>query len=364
MKRVLFIVPLPPPVHGSSMISQYIKDSKLINESYRCDYVNLSTSRSVDEIGKPNPVKLWRLFTALLLLICKLTTKRYDLCYLAITCHGEGFLKDAPFALLCKMFGKKIIIHQHNKGMANDVARWPYKWLLHWVYKNTKVILLSWRLYSDIEEIVPKENVYICPNGIPEVKYDYVERNNAVPHLLFLSNLIESKGVIVLLDALMILKNKGYSLVCFFVGSETKEIDYVRFEKEVNERGLNNMAFYRGKKLGKDKGKYFSEADIFVFPTFYQNETFGLVNLEAMAHCLPIVTTDEGGIPDIVKDGENGLICEKNNPESLANCIKRLLDDERLRIEMGEKGYNKYKQEYTIHNFEKRIVQILCNNLG
>ena len=50
--RILFIAPLPPPVHGSAMVSQYIKDSKLVNEAFECDFVNLSTSRRMDEIGK------------------------------------------------------------------------------------------------------------------------------------------------------------------------------------------------------------------------------------------------------------------------------------------------------------------------
>ena len=50
------------------------------------------------------------------------------------------------------------------------------------------------------------------------------------------------------------------------------------------------------------------------------------MNLEAMEHKLPVVATDEGGIPDVVKDGENGLISEKRNPMSLANCISKLLE--------------------------------------
>ena len=50
--RVLFIAPLPPPVHGSAMVSQYIKESRVVNEAFDCDFVNLSTSRSMEEIGK------------------------------------------------------------------------------------------------------------------------------------------------------------------------------------------------------------------------------------------------------------------------------------------------------------------------
>lgn len=62
------------------------------------------------------------------------------------------------------------------------------------------------------------------------------------------------------------------------------------------------------------------------------NECFPLVILEAMEYKLPVISTNEGGIPDIVKDGENGLICEKQNPYSLADCIAKLLDDEELRV--------------------------------
>lgn len=50
-----------------------------------------------------------------------------------------------------------------------------------------------------------------------------------------------------------------------------------------------------------------------------------------MEHKLPVVATDEGGIPDVVKDGENGLISEKRNPMSLANCISKLLENKKLR---------------------------------
>ena len=50
--KILFILHLPPPVHGSSMVGQYIKDSKIINTSFVAQYINLSTSKTVDEIGK------------------------------------------------------------------------------------------------------------------------------------------------------------------------------------------------------------------------------------------------------------------------------------------------------------------------
>lgn len=374
--RILFLGSLPPPVHGSAVVSQQIKDSKLINEIFDCDWVNLSTSRRMEEIGTKTIVKPFRLLGALCNALLLLLTKKYDLCYLAITCHGIGFLKDSPFIFLCKLFGKKIVIHQHNKGMANDVDRWPYRWLLPLCYKNAKVILLSWYLYPDIEKVVKKENVLICPNGIKVddnrvSNTDYLDDANRVLRLLFLSNLIESKGVLVLLDALKILKDRGCSFSCVFVGGETKEIDVKRFNEEVEKRGLNETAFYQGRKYGEEKERIFKESDIFVFPSYYNNECFPLVLLEAMQHGLPCVTTDEGGIRDIVavqcprfKDqsyaqGECGFVCEKRNAEAVADALMKLIVDADLRTQMGEVGKKRVMKEFSEELFEKRIKGIL-----
>lgn len=365
--RILFVGTLPPPIHGSAVVSQQIKESKLINETFDGDWVNLSTSRKMDEIGKTTLAKPFRLLGALCKEFWLLLTHRYDLCYLAITCHGIGFLKDAPFVLMAKLFRKKILIHQHNKGMANDVDRWPYRWLLPLCYKNTKVILLSWHLYPDIEKVVKKEDVFICPNGIKveaRRKKEDVRSKNVVPRLLFLSNLIESKGVFVLLDALKILKNRGYSFVCDFVGGETKEIDVQRFNEEVEKRGLNEMAFYQGRKYGDEKEEAFEQSDVFVFPTYYANETFGLVNLEAMAHKKPIVATNEGGIPDVVQDGVNGMISERKNPHSLAECLEKMIDNPQLRYDMGERGYDLLMDKFTEESFENRMKDIIWTSIN
>ena len=123
--KILFVCPMPPPVHGSSMVSQSIKESSVLNDEFEMDFVNLSTSRTMEEIDKRSwslyARKAVRFIGAYAKTLWLLTTRKYDLCYLAITCHGVGFLKDAPFVLLCKLFRHKVVIHQHNKGMAKDV---------------------------------------------------------------------------------------------------------------------------------------------------------------------------------------------------------------------------------------------------
>ena len=141
------------------------------------------------------------------------------------------------------------------------------------------------------------------------------------------------------------------------MGGETHEFDTKRFNEEVDKRGLNEVVIYHGKKYGREKEEAFEQSDVFVFPTY--NETFGLVLLEAMAHRKPIVSTNEGGVPDVVKDGENGLIAERKDAVSLAQCIGKLLDSEDLRQRMGEDGYRKLMSQFTEEKFENNLFQIL-----
>ena len=358
--RILFILHLPPPVHGAAMMGKYIHDSKLINESFDCHYINLTTAKNLEDIGHFRPGKIVE-FAKLLHKIRKAINQLHpDLVYVTPNAKGGAFYKDFIVVEMIKSMGCKVIVHYHNKGVATRQDRWLDDKLYKRFFKGLKVILLAEALYPDVQKYVKRENVFICPNGIPDETNGIepsAERHNKVPHILFLSNLIISKGVLVLLDALKILKERGYSFVCDFVGGETAEIDASRFQKEVEERGLNQIVFYAGRKYGKDKDAYFKRADVFAFPTSL--DCFPLVLLEAMQHKLPIVSTDEGGIPEIIKNNENGLIALKNKSSSLAECLSELLDNKNLREKMGEDGYEKFKQYFTQEAFENHFKECI-----
>jgi len=124
--------------------------------------------------------------------------------------------------------------------------------------------------------------------------------------------------------------------------------------------GVNlSIVFYYGKKYGADKSLFLTNADLFVFPTSYPNECFPLVLLEAMERALPCVSTNEGGIADIIEDGKTGHIVPRNDAEALAGRIETLLNDPTQRIRLGKNAREKFKREFTLGKFEETLTNIL-----
>lgn len=369
--KILFIMHMPPPVHGAAMVGQYIHDSELINGEFESHYINLTTAKNLQDIGKVGMRKLFDFFKLLKKIRRVVKDIKPQLVYVTPNACGGAFYKDFVVVEMLKRLGCKVIVHYHNKGVATRQDRWLDNILYKRFFKGIKVILLSECLYEDVKKYVKKEDVFVCGNGIPSAAIesfvsapiDAASPEDKIPHILFLSNLLISKGVVVLLDSLKVLKEKGCRVVCDFVGGETVEMDAAMFQAEVAKRGLEGMVVYHGRKYGKDKDAFLNTADIFVFPTFYHNECFPLVLLEAMEHGVACISTTEGGIPGIIDDGKTGFLVPKHDAETLAEKIQTLLSDAALRQRMGEAGREKFEKEFTLEVFEKRMAEILRENV-
>lgn len=358
--KVLFILHLPPPIHGSSMMGKFIQDSKFLNSNLSTQYINLSTSKTISEIGRSPFTKIPNYFRIIFLITHKLLKFKPDKVYMSITSNGFGFYKDFPIVLLIKLFNKNLVLHYHNKGVSKNQNKFIDNLLYRILFKNAKVILLSNLLYKDVSKYVFKENVFICPNGIPVPNglQEVLSKNNKVPRLLFLSNLIESKGVNILLEALKLLKDKKVQFHCNFVGGEG-DISTMQLSKRISNLNLNEHVTYLGKKYADCKYDILKSSYCLIFPTFYENECFPLVLLEAMMFKLPVISTDEGGISDIIKNGHTGFIVDKKNPHQLADKINWLLNNPQKASLMGKKGQDYFFKNYTLQVFENRLFNIL-----
>ena len=359
--RILFILHLPPPIHGSAMVGKYIQESEMINGEFDADFINPSTSTNItDDMGKWRLSKIYKLLQIQTKILQALLSKKYDLCYFTLTSNGPGFYRDLPIVFILKMFGKKIIYHFHNKGVGIAGKRKLYDLLYRYTFKNTLTILLSDYLYYDIESYVKREHVFYCPNGIPDNKVNNTRKTSSVLpcRLLYLGNMMVEKGVYILLEACKQLKERNVFFECHFVGGWSN-ISKEEFTNMLLKNQLSDIVFSHGPKYNQEKDAYLDSSDIFVFPTTYHHEVLPIVNLEAMQHSLPVVSTPEGGIRDEVIDGETGFLVPQHNVDILVEKLELLIQNPELRHKMGLNGAKRFRELFTLNKFEQNLTSIL-----
>ena len=174
---------------------------------------------------------------------------------------------------------------------------------------------------------------------------------------LFLGNLMPGKGVLVLLDACVVLRKSVPHFKCHFVGAASPDMEPEELRECVRNCNLQDCVLVHGPLYGEKKEEMFRRADVFVFPTYI--DCFPLVVVEAMKHGLPVISTEEGAIPDMVIHGETGLLVEKRNSKALAAAMQQLASNPEWAAQMGRKGRSLYEASFTQSAFEQRVCDIL-----
>lgn len=359
--KILFILHLPPPVHGAAMVGKWIHDNKLLNETFDCRYINLTAAANLSDIGKVGFQKVINFSKMMMRIRRSVQVFQPDLVYVTPNASGGAFYKDFMVVNMLKRMGCRVLCHYHNKGVKRRQSYALDDQLYRLFFRNIKVLLIVPQLYDDMKKYLRIRDTYFCPNGVP-MKLEHepeADRHNEIPEILYLSNLFVSKGIIDLLDALYLLRGDGYKFHCTVVGAEAAAMNGEKLKIEIDSRHLQNMVEYVGPKYGDEKDMYLDRADIMAFPTYYPKECFPLVNLEAMERKIPVVSTREGGIPYMIKDGKTGMLCPSRDPIELAHVLAKLIKNPERRIEMAEAGYQFFKSEFTIDKFIERLINVL-----
>ena len=168
--------------------------------------------------------------------------------------------------------------------------------LYRFAFADARVIVLGEPLYREIECWVARERVSIVPNGVRDARAEQppVPAPGRPVRILFLSNMLEEKGPLVLLEALALIAGGGVAFEAVFAGAWRGDLTPEAFAAHVQALGLDDRVHHRGPVHGGGKDRLFAAADIFVLPTHYAHEALPLVVIEAMMHGLPVVTTSRG----------------------------------------------------------------------
>tara|TARA_R110002072_G_scaffold235697_6_gene393387 strand:+ start:3858 stop:4952 length:1095 start_codon:yes stop_codon:yes gene_type:complete len=354
--KLLFLIQLPPPVHGSALVNKLLMTHKQIQNKYQVDVVPTQLANTMEDLGNFSIKKVWNGFLIFYNTILKLLTKRYDLVYLTLSPLSFAFYKDAVLVLMAKSFGNKVVLHLHGKGIKDEIKSRFKKRIYKMVFKNTDVIVLAETLYSDVSEIYSK-TPYVLPNGIIDspFKDSNTEKNLNRTSFTYLSNLTKDKGIYCFLEAINLLKSRENEFFATIAGPSA-DVSIEEVNEYIQKHNLTNVSV-KGAVYGKEKYQVLNDSDVFVLPSL--NECFPLTILEAYQAELAVISTSVGAIPDIVKNRENGFVIEPKNSKLLAEKMSEIMGNHDLLKSMKLNNKKEYKENYTEEIFIKNFITII-----
>lgn len=168
--------------------------------------------------------------------------------------------------------------------------------------------------------------------------------------LLFVGRLVSVKGLVYLLEAVRLLLHDGVPVRLILVGTGPCRKALIAL---VAKHALSSAVEFTGEvSFGPNLLALYREADIFVLPSL--SEGTPRVLWEAMAAGLPIVATRVGGVPEIIQHGETGLLVSPRSAQQLAASIRRMIEDEELRVRLIRAGYSLIRK----HTVEKQAATL------
>lgn len=300
--------------------------------------------------------KLFYLFLFLSKLFCVMLFKRTSVYYLSISRSYSGFLKDLPVFLAAFITKSKLCVHLHGsdfKDFYNSTSGLR-RVLLDLCYRKVSIaFVLSEGMKAEFEDF-PQISIITVFNCAPDLSNlsDPVSFAEGV-NILYMSNIMRSKGALELIEAVKTLHSQGMRLnlkiAGEFVSDEfmtATEIRSVFFEL------LSNVDFivYEGVVRGKKKEKLFEWSNIVALPTYYRTEAQPIVLIEAMSCGRFILSSSYKYIPEFVTDGENGTLVQLVSKESLMDALKNIVADE-----VGYKIVCENNKKHYIKNFTESV---------
>lgn len=198
---------------------------------------------------------------------------------------------------------------------------------------------------------IDEAKIRVVPNSIIALEPALRPAHDGAMRLLFAGRLADEKGVGTLLRASALLKGEWRLRICG-TGADKSVAEYKRLAAEL---GLAERVEWPGHV--SDVYAELRGADILVAPSEVP-EAFGLSALEAMSQGVAVVASDIGALPELVAEGECGLLVPVSDPEALAAALGRLVADPALCRAMGERGRRAYLEAHTYDAFYRRITAI------
>ncbi len=205
------------------------------------------------------------------------------------------------------------------------------------------------------------ENLHVIYNGVDLQKFRPDQTVARDPLLvLAVGRLVEKKGFTNLLSAIEILRDRGLRVRCEIIGDGERRKSLLR---EIEAKNLDGVVTLNGVRSQEELASFYRRAGVVAMPAVKASDgnqdALPTVLLEAMACGTPVVASRLTGIPEIIDDGENGVLVEPGDPLALANAIARVISDDGLQESFGASARTKAEGTFDL----KKNVRVLRDHL-
>lgn len=273
---------------------------------------------------------------------------------------GPSFYRKLVFIYMANWFNKPVINHCHGADFDSFYinASDRKKRMIERIYGKCNVIIaLSDEWKERLSMIVSPEKIIVIENysTIHEDAIKYKVNKEMTQQILFLGEIGQRKGCYDIPEVVEKVVEK-FPDAKFVLGG-TGDIDQVK--NLLIKKGIEKNVLFTGWVRGQEKDKLLRESDIFFLPSY--NEGMPMAILDAMGYGLPIVSTLVGGIPKIVKEGENGYLCKAGDTQALSNALIKLLNDEHACKRYSSSSGEIVKQKYSLDKHLNQLIKLYKN---
>lgn len=245
--------------------------------------------------------------------------------------HSHGYIAGLPAKVLSLLLKIPVVHTVHGSSLIDQNKKTPKAWLERILltkisYDAQITVSSNFLMHENVNQ-----NISIIPNGVDVSKFNKIKtRKNSKPSIIWVGRDDRVKGIKYLKAAIVKVRKKFPSLHAELVTG--------------------------GRLVGEALIKAYKQSHVFVLSSLAEGQPLTL--LEAWAAKLPVVVTNVGDNPQMVKDGINGYLVESENTQQLANSIIKVLKNKSRAKKMGLSGYRLVKSKYSWEAVAKQTYQV------
>ena len=271
---------------------------------------------------------------------------------------GASFARKSLFAGFCRHLGLAYVVHVHGSGFDRfwEGASTTRRARIARLFEGAGLVLVLGRRWREmVTEHAPSVvgRLVILPNAAQAIVRggEQPGDHDGPSRLLFLGEIGERKGVSILIEALARLpKTPEWRAT---IAGEGDASPYVA---AASHAGLISQITFPGRLAPDQVKRALATADILVLPSFEENLPLSII--EAMGAGLAIVATPVGAVPDLIRDGETGLLVPVGDPHGLTEALSRLLRDGTLRRRLGDAAKARHSENFSLDAYAPTLAAL------